>query len=50
MVDGIKDGHNEKVRENDIELEQAKITVAEAEARTKMVKKEEHDKAIEIKK
>ena len=30
MVDGMKEKHNEKVRENDIEIEQANATVAES--------------------
>ena len=41
MVDGMKDECDKKVRENDIKIEKAKTTVAEAEAYTEMVKKEE---------
>ena len=47
MVDGVKDRHDEKVRENNVELEQVKTTVAEEEACTEMVNKEECDKATE---
>ena len=49
MIDAVKDGHKEKVRENYTELEQARTTVAEAEAHTEMVKIEECDKVTERK-
>ena len=49
MENGVKDEHNEKLRENDVELEQAKIIVAEAETCNEMVKKEDHNKAKERK-
>ena len=39
-VDSVKDRHDEKVRENEIELENAKTTVYEAEACIEMVTKE----------
>ena len=41
MVYGMKDMQKEKVRENEIELENAKTKVAEAESYTEMVTKEE---------
>ena len=47
MVDGIKDTCDEKVRENDVDLKKTKITVAEAEACTEIVTKENHNKEIE---
>ena len=34
MVDGMKDEHNEKVKEKYAKIEQAKMTVAKAEACT----------------
>ena len=47
ILDTVKDGHEEKVRANEIELENATITVDEADGCTKMVTKEEHNKEIE---
>ena len=46
----MKDGHNQTAKENYIDIEQDKTAVAEAEACTEMVKKEEHNKVIESKK
>ena len=39
IVDGMKDIYEEKVRANEIELENAKIAVAEADAYKEMVLK-----------
>ena len=43
----MKGRHEEKVRANEIELQNAKTSVAEAEAYTDMVPKEEYNKEIE---
>ena len=40
MVDGMKDRYEENLRANEIELENAKITVAKAESYTEMATKE----------
>ena len=47
MAYGVKDRHKEKVKTNEIELENAKIIVAEAEACTEMVTKDEFNKEID---
>ena len=47
MVDGMKDRHEEKLKANEIDPENAKITVAETESCTEMATKEEHNKEIE---
>ena len=49
MVEGMKDEYNKKLRENDVKIEQAKMTVSGADAYNEMVKKEEHDKVTESK-
>ena len=47
MLDGMKDRYEEIVRANEIELENTKIIVADAEACTEMMTKKEHNKEIE---
>ena len=41
MVEGMKDRCEENLKADDIELENAKVTVAEAEAYAEIVTKEE---------
>ena len=49
MVDGMNNERNKKIRENDTKIEQANVTIADAEACAEMVKKDEHDKVTERK-
>ena len=49
MVDDVKDRHNRKLELNEIELENAKMIVSEAEAHIEMVKTEKLIKEIEWK-
>ena len=47
MIDSVKDRHEEKVKISEIDLENAKITAAEAEAYTEMVTKDDFNKEID---
>ena len=49
MVEDMKYEYEETARENEIDLEKANTTVAEAEIYTEMVKKKEHSKELEQK-
>ena len=47
MTEEMKASYEEKLEWNEIELEKCKISVAETEANTAMLMKDEHKKEIE---